>query len=418
MIRIEQAQSIDGNIINLTIPSDQDITIQAKGLTVLPGLIDPHVHFRTPGLDYKEDWRTAAQAAIAGGYTTVFDMPNTLPPTITQELLAAKKDLINQQLLDIGIPLRYELFFGADKAHLDQIPLVKNAVIGIKVFMGCSTGNLVIDDDESLHAVFSLAAKNNMLVAVHAEDEHLMHERKAIFKDHLQYKIHSRIRDVEVACCAVEKAIRLSKLYQTKLYILHASTREELALIKQAKQNNIPVFAETTPHHLFLNEHAYETLSGKAIVNPPLRAEEHQAALFEAIHEGTIDTIGSDHAPHTEAEKARPYGECPSGMPGIETTLALLLNAHHSKLLSLNEIVSLTSTRAQEIFQLPKYNDFVLVDLNKEAIVAKENLKTKCGWSPFAGTLLRGWPVYTILDGICFETKSSTRLKDTHASCF
>jgi dihydroorotase len=403
LINIQQAQTIAGNRIDLTLPNDEDFTIDATELTLFPGLIDPHVHFRVPGLDYKEDWRTAAKAAIAGGYTTVFDMPNTLPPTITQELLIAKKSLINQQLREIGIPLRYQLFFGADKAHLNQIPLVKDAVIGIKVFMGCSTGNLVIDDDESLHAVFSLAAKHNMLVAVHAEDEHLMHERKKLFKQPMNYQTHSRIRDVEVACRAVEKAINLSQQYGTKLYILHASTREELALIKNAKQKKLSVFAETTPHHLFLNESAYLTLNGKAVVNPPLRTEEHQAALFEAIHEGVIDTIGSDHAPHTEAEKAKPYGECPSGMPGIETTLALLLNAYHANLLTLEEIVSLTSTRAREIFQLPSNKDFVLVDLNKEATISKSTLKTKCGWSPFLGITLHGWPVYTILDGKCFQ---------------
>jgi dihydroorotase len=403
MIQINQARTIDGNIVDLTIESHQNIVIDAQELTVFPGLIDPHVHFRVPGLDYKEDWKTAAAAAIAGGYTTVFDMPNTLPPTITKELLIEKKALIDQQLKEIGIPLRYQLFFGADKSHLDQIPLVKGAVVGIKVFMGCSTGNLVIDDDESLHAVFSLAATNNMLVAVHAEDEQLMHERKALFKNSPDYQIHSRIRNVDVACRAVEKAIQLSKLYGTKLYILHASTREELALVKQAKQEKLTVFAETTPHHLFLNERAYETLGGKAVVNPPLRTEEHQAALFEAIHEGIIDTIGSDHAPHTETEKAKPYGECPSGMPGIETTLALLLNAYHGNLLTLNEIVSLTSTRARDIFQLPINQDIVLVNLNKSMQVSKENLKTKCGWSPFVGSILRGWPEYTILNGVCYN---------------
>jgi dihydroorotase len=403
LINIQQAQTIDGKTIDLTIPSEQSITIDAQGLTIFPGLIDPHVHFRTPGLEYKEDWRTAAQAAIAGGYTTVFDMPNTLPPTITAELLSAKKSLINQQLEEIGIPLRYELYFGADKNHLDQISLVKGAIVGIKVFMGCSTGNLVIDDDESLHAVFSIAAKNNMLVAVHAEDEHLMCERKQLFKDQMQYRTHSRIRDIEVACRAVEKAIGLSKRYHTKLYILHASSREELSLIKKAKQEQLSVFAETTPHHLFLNEQAYETLGGKAVVNPPLRTEEHQSALFEAIHEGVIDTIGSDHAPHTEAEKEKPYGECPSGMPGIETTLPLLLNAYQANLLTLQEIVSLTSKRAQEIFHLPITEDFVLVDLNKISCVTAGNLKTKCAWSPFAGKKLTGWPVYTIVKGRCFS---------------
>ncbi|MBV8802353.1 MAG: dihydroorotase [Gammaproteobacteria bacterium] len=403
MILIQQAFDIDANKIDLEIPSDLDIVVDGRGLTVFPGLIDPHVHFRVPGMDYKEDWRTAASAAIAGGYTMVFDMPNTVPPTITKELLIEKKAIIDRQLKEVGIPLRYHLFFGADKPHLDQIPLVKKSVIGIKVFMGCSTGNLVIDDDESLHAVFSLAASNDMLVAVHAEDEELLKQRKHLFRQTKEYQAHSQIRNVEVACRAVEKAIYLSQLYNTKLYILHASTQDELALIKKAKKANLPVFAETTPHHLFLNETAYAALGGKAVVNPPLRTEEHQEALFAAIHEGIIDTIGSDHAPHTEMEKAKPYGECPSGMPGIETTLALLLNAYHADLLTLKEIVSLTSKRAQAIFNLTENQDYVLVDLNKQMHVAKSMLKTKCAWSPYLGYLLKGWPEYTILKGVCYK---------------
>ncbi len=402
MIHLKNAQTIDGNVIDLSIQSSDDITIKADGLTILPGLIDPHVHFRTPGLEHKEDWRTAAKAAIAGGYTTVFDMPNTLPPTITESRLKDKHAIINAQLKEIGIPLRYQLFFGADKQHFNQIPLVAKDVIGIKVFMGCSTGDLVIDDDESLHAVFEIAAKNNLIVAVHAEDEHLLQESKANYKGPMTYAAHSVIRNIEVARTAVEKAISLTRKYGTRLYILHVSSKPELALIKSAKQEGLPVFAETTPHHLFLDESNYETLKGRAVVNPPLRLSEHHIELFNAIHEGIIDTIGSDHAPHTLHEKEKPYGQCPSGMPGIETTLPLLLNAYHQNLLLLQEIISLTSERARKIFHLAENDDMVLVDLNKIKKVDESKLKTKCGWSPFAGHELKGWPVYTILEGRCY----------------
>lgn len=403
MIHITNACSISGEKQELEIPSAQTIEIDATGLTVFPGLIDPHVHFRTPGMEYKEDWRTAARAAIYGGYTTVFDMPNTLPPTITAELLKEKKELIDSQLLEAGVPLRYQLFFGADKQHLAEIPRVKDEVVGIKVFMGCSTGNLVIDDDESLHAVFELAAENKMLVAVHAEDEARMHERKKQFQGTKNYHDHSAIRDVEVARLASEKAIALTRKYGTRLYILHLSTAEELALVKQAKKEGLPVHAETTPHHLFLNDSFYPELQGRAVINPPLRRAEQNAALLEAIQTGLIDTIGSDHAPHTPAEKAKPYGECPSGMPGIETTLPLLLTAHHQGLLTLEQIQRLTSSRAQEIFKLPQTKDLVLVDLNRKAEVSPEKLKTKCAWSAFAGRMLQGWPVYTIVQGNCFH---------------
>lgn len=404
MIKIEKVRDIYGALIEVpAIESKQDIIINDAGLTLLPALIDPHVHFRTPGHEYKEDWRTAAQATIRGGYTTVFDMPNTLPPTITQKDLHDKKMLINAQLNEVGIPLRYQLFFGADKNHLDEIVKVKNEIIGIKVFMGCSTGNLVIDDDESLEKVFRIAAENDLIVAVHAEDEEMLKQRKVEFKDRKEYAVHSEIRNVAVAVRAVKKAIALTERYKTKLYILHVSSQEEVRLIDRAKQAGLPVYAETTPHHLFLDTSVYPALKGKAVVNPPLRMAEDRAALFDAIHTGIIDTIGSDHAPHTVAEKEKVYGECPSGMPGIETTLSLLLNAHYENLLSLEEIISLTSKRAREIFNLEKNNDVVLVALKKERVVKESELKTKCGWSPYAGRVLRGCAVYTVLGENCYK---------------
>lgn len=405
MIKIERARTIEGECIDLEIKSDIERVIKAKGLTLFPGLIDPHVHFRTPGLEYKENWETAAYAAIAGGYTTVFDMPNTLPPTITFNNLIEKKALIDKQLQKVGIPLHYQLFFGADKNHLHEIPLVKSHSIGIKVFMGCSTGNLVIDDDESLEAVFELAAKENMLVAVHAEDEMLLRERKRQFSHVTRYSAHSEIRNIEMATRAVEKAINLTRKYRTRLYILHVSSENEIFLIKQAKKEQYPVFAEITPHHLFLDDNAYSTLQGKAVVNPPLRDPGQKEFLWQAIHEGILDTIGSDHAPHTLSEKMQPYPACPSGMPGIETTLPLLLNAYHQGFITLPQILALTETRAREIFQLPKNDDIVLVDLNKKKRVEATALKTRCAWSAFEDLELQGWPRFTIIQGQCFEIK-------------
>ncbi|MDR3478228.1 MAG: dihydroorotase family protein [Gammaproteobacteria bacterium] len=404
MITITGAKSISGQPLTLTCANQTHQTIDATGLIALPGLIDPHVHFRTPGMEYKEDWRTGAMAAICGGYTTVFDMPNTIPPTISAALLQEKIALIDSQLKEVAIPLRYHLFFGADKKHFSEVHQVKNAVIGIKVFMGCSTGNLVIDDDESLHAIFAIAATQNLIVAVHAEDEDRLKSQKKHFQDQgaLSYSHHSEIRDVQAACLAVAKAIELCRIYRTRLYILHVSTADEIALIKKAKEEGLPVHAETTPHHLFLNQDSYPQLQGRAVVNPPLRELHHNTALMEAIRAGIIDTIGSDHAPHTQQEKAKPYGECPSGMPGIETTLPLLLTAYHQGLLTLEHIVALTSTRAETIFGLPKTADWVLVDMDREAVVDPLKLKTKCAWSAFSGRLLRGWPIYTILKEQCF----------------
>lgn len=409
MIQIKNVCTPENKRKNIVIESDQNIIIDAEHLLVFPGLIDPHVHFRTPGLEYKENWTTAAKASIKGGYTTVFDMPNTLPPTITKEALIEKKALIDKQLKAIGIPLRYHLFFGADKHHLHEIKKVNDKVIGIKVFMGCSTGGLVIDDEESLHAIFKLAAKENMLVAVHAEDEVRLKENRKKFRDVQSYSIHSEIRDESAAIIAVKKAIQLVRLYKTRLYILHVSTRQEIDLIAQAKEEGLPIFAETTPHHLFLNVNDYPDLAGKAIMNPPLRSSEHQRALFSAIKLGIIDTIGSDHAPHTQEEKAKPYGLCPSGVPGIETALPLLLESYHQDLITLTDIVNLTSYRAKKIFHLTQcHDDYVLVDLSLGKKVQEKYLSTKCQWSPFRGRFLRGWPVITILKGRIYDLSKMT----------
>ena len=408
-----------GGSIDITVPADETRAFDPKQLLALPAVIDPHVHFRTPGMETKEDWRHGARAAIRGGCTMVFDMPNTKPPTITADLLREKKILIDDQLKEVGIPLRYQLFFGADKNHLQEIPAVRGAVSGIKVFMGCSTGDLVVDDDESLEAVFALAAKENMLVAVHAEDEHLIRERKAQFTGAQPYHAHSDIRNIEVATRAVAKAIALTRRFGTKLYILHVSSAEEIILIKKAKQDGLPVFAETTPHHLFFNTTYYDKLGGRAVVNPPLRDPKNNDVLLRAIHEGVIDTIGSDHAPHTQDEKAQAYGVCPSGMPGIEFMLPMLLNAHHQGKLKMEHILALTSQRARAIFDVPANEDYVIVDLQKSATVAAT--ESKCGWTPYAGMTLTGWPVYTVLRGECFNindllSRSEARGEDRRES--
>ncbi len=403
MIRIHNARDIHNQLVSLSIKSLQDHAIDATGLTVLPGLIDPHVHFRVPGHEHKENWVSAAQAAVAGGYTTVFDMPNNNPACVTLERLRAKKALIDVQLKQSGIPLRYELYLGADRKHFEQIHQAQQDIIGVKVFMGASTGDLLMDDESSLHGVFAICAKLGLMVAVHAEDECEIQMRKARFVGRADFAVHSEIRSPEVAEKAVKLAVSLSRLYGTKLYILHVSTQQEIALIAAAKAEGLSVYAEVCPHHLFLNTDAYAELGAKAQMNPPLRSAEHQVALWQAIHGGVIDTIGSDHAPHTLPEKAQPYGKAPSGVPGIETSLALLLNAHHQGLISLAEIVRLTHDRPRQMFGLPANEDVVLVDLTLSKTVQDTLVKTKCGWSPFSGKTLTGWPVYTVVQGYLYR---------------
>lgn len=405
MVEIRQVQTIDGHRINHSIEGE-DRVIDAKDLILLPALIDPHVHFRIPGAAHKENWETASQAAIAGGVTTVFDMPNNSPPCVSAKRLAEKKQLIDAQL---KIPLRYGLYLGADQNHLEEIAKVKDQIVGLKIYMGSSTGDLLMKDPKALEKAFRMAGENDVLVAVHAEDEDLIEERKVKCKAalHLGAAAHSLIRNAEVAARAVKVAIALAKQYGVRLYIAHVSTREELDLIREAKMAGLPVYAEATPHHLFLTTVAYERLGTCALVNPPLR--EDNRALWEAIQDGTIDTIGTDHAPHLLEEKRRPYGSAPSGFPSIELYLALLLNAYHEKKISLEQIVSLTHTRPQEIFRWPLNDDVVLVDLNKQRMVDDVHLKTKAKWSPYAGMTLQGWPRYTILKGKVYDASPDLR---------
>ncbi len=403
MIHLRGVTTLENEVVDLSLPSTEERSLDAHGLTLLPALIDPHVHFRTPGLEHKENWETAARAAIQGGITTVFDMPNTIPPTITLERVLAKEALIDQQLHHVKIPLHYGLYLGADKNHFDEIARCKRHVLAIKVFMGSSTGDLVMDDEPSLHTVFQLAAQHDLLVAVHAEDEAMIQERKKLFQHEVHPRLHSQIRNDEVALKATQLAIELARLYKTRLYLLHIGTKKEVAAIKKAKEEGVAVFAETTPHHLFLTTEAYETLGTKVQMNPPIRSKEDVQALWEALADGTIDTIGSDHAPHTLAEKAQAYGKAPSGIPGVETTLPLLLNACNQKRLSLAMIVSLMRTKILDIFRLSENNDYVLVDMHKKKTLADHQLKTKCGWSPYSGMTLQGWPVMTLLGGTLYE---------------
>ena len=403
MIRLKGAHTTEGRVIDVSMMSREERTIDCEGLTLLPALIDPHVHFRTPGLEHKENWITGANAAIHGGITTVFDMPNTKPPSITLERIEEKKALIQEQLKQVDIPLHFGLYLGADKLHFDEIPRCKDKVVGIKIFMGSSTGDLVMDDDESLEECFRLAAMHDLLVAVHAEDEALIKQREAEFGHSTDPKMHSEIRNDEVAFRATSKAIALARKYRTRLYILHVGTKREIELIRQAKKEGLNVFVETTPHHLFLTIDDYAKWGTKVQMNPPLRSKEDAAALWHAIADGTMDTIGSDHAPHTIAEKAQPYGKAPSGIPGVETTLPLLLDACNHGRITLPQIVRLMRERILSIFHLPPNDDFVLVDLKKKKTVNEQTLKSKCGWSPYAGRQLQGWPVYTILKGRVYE---------------
>ena len=277
--------------------------INGSKFLALPGLIDPHVHFRVPGMEHKEDWMHGARASFRGGYTTVFDMPNTKPATTTQERFLAKTKLIDSQIKQSKLPLRYKLFFGADKNNFHEIVKVKDQIVGLKVFMGASTGDLLMDDESSLHAIYAIAKAFDLPIALHAEDELIIRKNAEKYAKETDFKFHSIIRSVDAAVKAVELVIKLSKIYGVRSYLLHLSTKEELDLVRKAKADGIPIYAETCPHYLFLDNSMYSKLGGLAKMNPPLRNKAEQDYVWQAIKDGVIDTIGSDHAPHTDEEK-------------------------------------------------------------------------------------------------------------------
>ncbi|MBE9127889.1 dihydroorotase, partial [Coleofasciculus sp. LEGE 07081] len=381
--------------------AETDKEIDATGLTLLPGVIDPQVHFREPGLEYKEDLFTASCACAKGGVTSFLEMPNTRPLTTTQAALddklrrAADKCLVN-----------YGFFIGATAENL---PDLRDAqpTCGIKIFMGSMHGPLLVDIEERLDPIF---AEGSRLIAVHAEDQTRIMARRQEFAGISDPAIHSQIQDNQAALNATQLALKLSKKYQRRLHILHLSTAEEAELLRQDKPSWVT--AEVTPQHLLLNTSAYEKIGTLAQMNPPLRSPHDNEVLWQALLDGVIDFIATDHAPHTLEEKAQPYPNSPSGMPGVETSLPLMLTQAVQGRCSVAQVSNWMSTAVAKAYQIPKkvaiapgYDaDLVLVDLDNYHPVRREELLTKCGWSPFEGWNLTGWPLYTIVGGqVVFE---------------
>ncbi|MDF5713553.1 MAG: dihydroorotase [Rhizonema sp. NSF051] len=370
--------------------------IDADGLTLLPGVIDPQVHFREPGLEYKEDLFTASCACAKGGVTSFLEMPNTRPLTVTQQALDDKLQRASQKCL-----VNYGFFIGATAEDLPDL-LTANPTPGIKIFMGSMHGELLVDQDTALEAIF---AKGDRLIAVHAEDQARIYQRRKEFADIHDPAVHSQIQDNQAALLATQLALKLSKKYQRRLHILHMSTAQEADLLRQDKPSWVT--AEVTPQHLLLNTSAYEKIGTKAQMNPPLRSPHDNEVLWQALRDGVIDFIATDHAPHTLEEKAQEYPKSPSGMPGVETSLPLMLTAAMQQRCTIASVANWMSTAVAKAYGIlnkgaitPGYDaDLVLVDLNTYHPVRREDLLTKCGWSPFEGWNLTGWPVVTIVGG-------------------
>lgn len=370
--------------------------IDATGLVLLPGVIDPQVHFREPGLEHKEDLNTASRACAKGGVTSFLEMPNTKPLTITQAALddklqrAAQKSIVN-----------YGFFIGATPANLPDIRSA-SPTCGIKVFMGSAHGDLLVDTAAALEPIF---AQGERLIAVHAEDQARINQRKQEFAGNTDPAVHSQIQDNQAALNATKLALELSQKYHRRLHILHLSTAEEVELLRSQKP--AWVTAEVTPQHLLLNTDAYGKIGTLAQMNPPLRSHHDNAVLWQGLLDGTIDFIATDHAPHTLEEKAKGYPNTPSGMPGVETSLPLMLTQAVAGKCTIEQVSHWMSTAVATAYGIPNKGsieigydaDLVLVDIDHYHPVERADLETKCGWSPFEGWDLTGYPVYTIVNG-------------------
>jgi dihydroorotase len=390
----------DGKIASLSsTPLSATREINAKNLQVLPGVIDSQVHFREPGMTHKEDMETGTKSAALGGVTSIFEMPNTQPPTTTVEKLNEKFALAHSRAW-----VNYAFYAGSGADTIDQIPLLEKipGCSGVKIFMGSSFGNLLVDDDAVLEKLIMTCQRR---IIFHAEDEARLRERKKIVMESKNVVDHTVWRDPQTAIIATEKVLRLARKHGKRVHILHVGTAEEVELLR--KNKDLATF-EITPNHLTLvAPECYERLGSLAQMNPPVREKNHQDALWKAIVDGTADVIGTDHAPHTLEEKAKEYPGSPSGMPGVQTLVPVMLTHVKDGKLTLERFVELVCENPRRVFgcqskgriDLGLDADFTIVDLNKERRIENSWIASRCGWTPFAGMTAKSWPTHTIIAG-------------------
>lgn len=378
--------------------SDADKVFDAVGLTAIPGVIDTQVHFREPGMEWKEDLESGSRAAVMGGVVACFDMPNTSPNTTAADALTDKLQRAHHRM-----HCDHAFYIGGTHENardLGELERLKGCC-GIKVFMGASTGNLLIADDEGVANVLKSA---NRRVTFHSEDEYRLAERRSLAREG-DWTSHDFVRDALAAINSTVRLLKLAKESGSRIHVLHVTTSEEIELLAQAKD-----FAtvEITPQHLTLvAPKAYIDLKGFAQMNPPIRDQYHVNGLWRGIQSGVADVIGSDHAPHSRDEKEKPYPASPSGMPGVQTLLPVMLNHVAQGRLTLERLVDLTSAGAQRVFGLAGKGrmaegydgDVTLVDLKANRTIRHEDMYSKCGWTPFDGLEVTGWPMATIVRG-------------------
>lgn len=372
-----------------------DHVVDATGLHVLPGVIDDQVHFRDPGLTHKEDLRTGSLACAKGGVTSFLDMPNTNPQTITVDALHAKLELASTKAV-----VNYGFYIGATSTNLAELRAAQRTP-GIKIFIGSSTGNMLVDEQEALEAIFADAT---LPITAHCEDESTVRSNRAALGADLDVRDHSRIRDHRAALIATKRAIDLAHRHNHRFHVLHVSTAGELEPISDHR--NL-ITAEACPHHLFFDTGDYDRLGSLVQMNPSVKDEADRTALWQALHDGVVQIVATDHAPHTLAEKSQPYPASPSGVPAVELLLPLFLNEVAHGRCTLSELVAWMSDGPARIWDMINKGrlqegydaDVVLVDLNETREVRNEEQVTRAGWSPWAGQELTGWPIRTWVMG-------------------
>jgi dihydroorotase len=387
----------DGRIatIGVAVQTTADEVVDAEGLWLLPGVVDDQVHFREPGLTHKEDLAHATRACAKGGVTTFLEMPNTQPTTTTQQRLEEKLALAAQHSL-----VNYGFYFGATPDNLEELKQAHRTP-GIKIFIGSSTGELLVDEQEVLERIF---AETHLPITAHCEDETTIRANRQKLGDDLQLADHSRIRDHQAAVIATRRATELARAHRHRFHVLHVSTADELTFLTDHQGL---ITAEACPHHLFFHVGDYERLGTLVQMNPSIKTAADNRALWQALLDGTIQVIATDHAPHTLEEKSQPYPRSPSGLPAVENSLALLLDQVNRGRCQIEQVVSWMCDAPARVWDLvgkgriaEGYDaDLVLVDMQKTQVVRNADQQTKCGWSPWDGTELQGWPVRTWVRG-------------------
>jgi len=394
-IGIKQAKITN---INDKISDDTKEIFDAKSLIVLPGCIDTQVHFREPGSTGTEDLNSGSKAAIVGGITSVFEMPNTNPPTANKEEFQKKLDLAKNRMF-----CNYAFYFGATPTNHSELAKLKDleGCCGVKLFAGSSTGNLLVHKEEDIEKVFEHTSK---IVSVHSEDEGILNQRKKL-RESGNVLTHPVWRNEESAISSTRKIVKIAKRLNKKAHILHVTTKEEVDFLSQHKGN---ITFEITPQHLTMySPDCYEKLGTYVQMNPPIRDKSHYDRLWYAVRNNYNDIIGSDHAPHLKVNKDKEYPNSPSGMPGVQTLLPVMLNHINEGKIKLEQLVKFLCENPAKIFGIKNkgfikkdFNaDFTIVDLNKVIEIKNENIQSKCGWSPFNGYKFKGLPVAAIVNG-------------------